>query len=74
MVGAFFCDVGGAWNSVNDFSWHTGTADNDMRAGAGFGIRFTTPVFPLRLDWGFGLNHKANEAPNQFYFTIGNIF
>lgn len=74
MVGALFFDVGGSWNSPNDFSWDTGTGDNDMRAGMGFGIRFTTPVFPLRLDWGVGLNHKPGEAPSQFYFTIGNIF
>ena len=74
MVGALFFDVGGSWNSPNDFSWDTGSGANDMRAGMGFGIRFTTPVFPLRLDWGVGLNHKPGEAPSQFYFTIGNIF
>lgn len=74
MVGALFADVGGSWLSPNDFSWNVGTGATDMRAGVGFGIRFTTPVFPLRLDWGYGLNHKPGESLSQFYFTIGNIF
>ena len=43
-------------------------------SGVGFGIRFKTPVFPIRLDWGYGLNHKPGEPLSQFYFTIGNIF
>jgi outer membrane protein insertion porin family len=74
VVGAFFCDVGSCLNSINDFTWHTGDGNNDLRAGVGFGIRFTTPVFPLRLDWGYGLNHDPGQALTQFYFTIGNIF
>jgi outer membrane protein insertion porin family len=40
----------------------------------GFGIRFKTPVFPIRLDWGWGLNHRPDQPKSQFYFTIGNIF
>ena len=74
LQGAFFADVGGDWNSANDFRFTLGTDPNDMKAGFGFGIRFTTPVFPLRLDWGYGINHKPGEALSQFYFTIGNVF
>ncbi|MFC1501396.1 BamA/TamA family outer membrane protein, partial [Elusimicrobiota bacterium] len=74
LQGAFFADCGGAWRSPNDFTFNIGTGDNDMKVGVGFGIRFTTPVFPLRLDWGYGLNHKEGEELSQFYFTIGNIF
>ncbi|MFH1368274.1 MAG: outer membrane protein assembly factor BamA [Elusimicrobiota bacterium] len=74
LQGAFFYDVGGAWKRPEDFVPEIGVEDNQLKSGAGFGIRFTTPVFPLRLDWGHGFNHKPGEDQSQFYFTIGNIF
>ncbi|MHB9154777.1 MAG: outer membrane protein assembly factor BamA [Endomicrobiales bacterium] len=74
LQGAFFFDLGGSWRSANDINFSLGEGENNFRAGVGFGIRFTTPVFPLRLDWGYGLNHKPGEELSQFYFTIGNIF
>jgi outer membrane protein insertion porin family len=45
-----------------------------MKVGAGFGIRFTTPAFPIRLDWGYGFNHKPGEQRSDIYFTLGNLF
>jgi outer membrane protein insertion porin family len=74
LQGAFFYDIGGVWNDWRDVSFERGTGENDLRSGVGFGIRFVTPVFPLRLDWGYGLDHKSGETLQQFYFTIGNIF
>ncbi|MBR4632583.1 MAG: outer membrane protein assembly factor BamA [Elusimicrobia bacterium] len=79
LQGAFFYDIGGTWRDVNHINFSFGT-DNDetnsyyLKSGVGFGIRFATPVFPLRLDWGYGLNHKRGEDLQQFYFTIGNVF
>ena len=37
-------------------------------------IRFKTPVFPIRLDWGYGLNQREGKVPGQFYFTMGQVF
>ncbi|NLO90471.1 MAG: outer membrane protein assembly factor BamA [Elusimicrobia bacterium] len=74
VQGAFFLDVGGAWASMRDMRWRLGTDKLDLKAGTGFGIRFTTPAFPIRLDWGYGFNHQAGETPSQLYFTIGNMF
>ena len=74
VQGAFFLDVGGAWNTVRDMRWRIGTDQTNLKAGTGFGIRFTTPAFPIRLDWGYGFNHRAGESPSQLYFTIGNMF
>ena len=79
LQGAFFYDIGGTWKDINHVNFCFGT-DNDetnsyyLKSGFGFGIRFATPVFPLRLDWGYGLNHKRGEDLQQFYFTIGNVF
>lgn len=74
LQGAFFADAGGAWDDIKDLNLEIGNGTRNIKTGVGFGIRFTTPVFPLRLDWGYGLNHNTGEELSQFYFTIGNIF
>jgi outer membrane protein insertion porin family len=74
IQGAFFFDMGNDWNNLNDISMQVGSSTNQLKTGAGFGIRFTTPAFPIRLDWGYGFNHKSGEQVSQLYFTIGNLF
>jgi len=71
---AFFLDVGNSWERFNDVNLRTGTREKNLKAGAGFGIRFTTPAFPIRLDWGYGFNHKPGEQLSDIYFTLGNLF
>ena len=74
LVGAFFYDIGGSWADFNTINLDFGTAEKNLRSGVGFGIRIATPVFPIRLDWGYGLNHKEGETLQQFHFTMGNAF
>jgi outer membrane protein insertion porin family len=74
LQGALFFDIGGAWRRFEDMRFSTGSEENLLHSGVGFGIRFVTPVFPLRLDWGYGLNHKSGEELSQFYFNIGSMF
>jgi len=71
---AFFFDIGNSWNGFDDISGRFGTGTTDLKTGAGFGIRFTTPAFPIRLDWGYGFNHKSGEQRSDIYFTLGNLF
>ncbi|MDR1417870.1 MAG: outer membrane protein assembly factor BamA [Endomicrobium sp.] len=74
LVGSFFYDVGGSWADFNTIKLDLGTGERNLRSGVGFGIRIATPVFPIRLDWGYGLNHKEGEPLQEFYFTMGNAF
>jgi outer membrane protein insertion porin family len=76
LQGAFFYDLGGTWETWQELkqNFHLGTDRTNLKSGVGFGIRVATPVFPLRLDWGYGLNHKEGDRLQQFYFTIGNVF
>lgn len=71
---AFFFDIGNSWEGFDNISGRFGTRTTNLKTGAGFGIRFTTPAFPIRLDWGYGFNHKAGEQRSDIYFTLGNLF
>jgi outer membrane protein insertion porin family len=63
MKGVVFFDTGNAWNSGYDLG--------DMRKTAGLGIRWYSPIGPLRLEWGYVLDRQDNESPSRFEFTIG---
>ena len=69
-----FFDAGTAWDRVRDISGRIGSGDRDIKTDVGFGIRFTTPAFPIRLDWGYGLNHRSGEKLYQINFGLGNLF
>ncbi|MDR0724256.1 MAG: outer membrane protein assembly factor BamA [Endomicrobium sp.] len=74
LTGAFFYDIGASWKDFNTINLDLGTGERNLRSGVGFGIRIATPVFPVRLDWGYGLNHREHEPLQEFYFTMGNAF
>ncbi|MDD5628839.1 MAG: BamA/TamA family outer membrane protein [Elusimicrobia bacterium] len=70
---AFF-DMGGSWDRVKDISARVGSGLRDLKTDAGIGIRFVTPAFPIRLDWGYGFNHRPGERLYQINFGMGNLF
>ncbi len=82
LQGALFYDLGGAWNEFKDIEfivagseqWEQGSWDNRFKHSVGVGLRFTTPVFPIRLDWSWALNPRLGRDPLQFWFTIGQMF
>lgn len=58
-----------------------GTVSNDIlpgtgtwRFGAGLGLRYATPVGPLRLDVGVPLNRRPNDSRFGIYAGIGQSF
>lgn len=69
-----FFDAGTAWDRVKDISGRIGSGTRDIKTDVGFGIRFTTPAFPIRLDWGYGFNHRPGERLYQINFGLGNLF
>jgi outer membrane protein insertion porin family len=71
LQGVIFLDTGGDWDKQRDVNFTPGPGDNQLKIGIGAGIRFKTPIFPIRLDWGYGLNHIPGEPKSQFYFIIG---
>lgn len=66
---ATFVDTGNIFNH-----WIGENGNYRMRTDWGFGIRWFSPVGPLRFEWGFPLDRKPGEAPNSFQFDIGQVF
>jgi outer membrane protein insertion porin family len=42
-----------------------------MTNTAGVGVRWYSPMGPLRLEWGYVLDRKDGEDPSRFEFTMG---
>ncbi len=70
LQGAVFYDVGGAWDSPYDASLRF--QEGHLHRGYGAGIRFKTMAFPIRIDWGYGIDRP--DPGGKWYFTMGDIF
>jgi outer membrane protein insertion porin family len=57
-----FGDAGYAWSLDEDLRF------SDLKTGYGVGLRFDTPIGPIRLDYGIG------ETGAQTYVSIGQTF
>ncbi len=44
-----------------------------LRFSAGFGLRWQSPIGPLRFEWGIPLDRQPHEDPIVFEFAIGNF-
>jgi outer membrane protein insertion porin family len=66
--GVVFFDVGHGFDDSSGFLL------DGARTSAGFGIRWLSPVGPLRIELGFNLNPKKNERRSVFDFTMGRAF
>jgi len=69
--GVVFVDIGNAFGGLYG---NEAPSIEGMRASAGFGIRWRSPMGPLRFEWGFPIDRKPGEKPQVFEFTIGSFF
>ncbi len=68
LNGVIFYDMGNAWDK------DTGYDLGDLRKSAGFGIRWLSPMGPLRIEWGYNLDPRAGEDRSNWDFRIGGSF
>ena len=47
---------------------------HELRASYGAGLRYATPVGPLRLDYGQKIHRRPGESPGELHFNIGHAF
>ncbi len=86
--GVAFFDAGNAWNTEQQFCKTTPAPQfsrvvspcfnykslANLRTSTGFGVRWFSPLGPLRFEWGFPLMPLPYEEKYVFEFTIGNFF
>jgi outer membrane protein assembly complex protein YaeT len=46
----------------------------ELRAAAGFGLRYKSPVGPLRVDLGFKINPEPGEGLTAWFISFGQAF
>ncbi len=76
LSAVLFADGWKVWNNAWDFNVR------DLRYDVGPGLRYLTPIGPLRLDFGYQLNPIAGlvvdgktDLPRyRFHFSIGQAF
>lgn len=89
LRGVIFTDAGNAWNLEGKYcALATGTefdvtrpcaptfldALSSLRASYGVGVRWQSPMGPLRFEIGFPFSPLPYEQSSQPQFTIGNFF
>ena len=67
LQGVLFYDIGNVW--LEDEGYFT-----DMRSSVGGGVRWRSPMGPLRFEWGYNLDKREDEEQSVFEFTIGKAF
>ncbi len=86
IKGVVFFDAGNVWNTDRNYCGLTAAYPSDpsrtmcgfnqLRYSAGFGVRWFSPMGPLRFEWGFPINPRTDQGEQRmrFDFTIGQFF
>ena len=69
LKGLLFFDVGNAYSGIQDIF-------TKVQASYGFGIRWFSPIGPLRLEYGIPVNPREgiDKASGRLEFSIGSFF
>jgi len=68
LTGAVFYDKGNVFYSRKDFSLA------QLEDAFGVGVRYRTPLGPLRIDFGWNVRPPAGRKQPIVFITIGNVF
>lgn len=66
IQGVVFADGGNAWGGTSNVPWYHD--NNKFHYSGGLGFRITTPIGPIRLDYGIG------DDGGKFHFSFGGKF
>jgi|WetSurMetagenome_2_1015567.scaffolds.fasta_scaffold00012_21 outer membrane protein insertion porin family len=63
-----FVDAGNVWQNSNDVDPKT------IKYTTGAGLRYNTPVGPIRVDYGYKLTRRPGEDAGAVHFSVGHAF
>jgi outer membrane protein insertion porin family len=66
--GVLFFDAGNAYDNGDSIDL------GDLKYAVGYGIRWYSPMGPLRLEWGYNPDPKAGETKSKWQFSMGVFF
>ncbi|MBI5025763.1 MAG: outer membrane protein assembly factor BamA [Nitrospirae bacterium] len=68
LKGVAFFDAGRAYDKNEPIRIQ------DLRPTTGLGIRWISPLGPIRVEWGYNLSRKPDESQSKWEFTFGTAF
>ncbi|MCK4423543.1 MAG: outer membrane protein assembly factor BamA [Candidatus Omnitrophica bacterium] len=70
LKAAFFFDSGYVWSKLSDIEIA------DVKSSVGTGIRIKTPIGPVKLDYGYGLDYDDQDKDHsgRFHFSMSHGF
>jgi outer membrane protein insertion porin family len=68
LKGVLFFDAGNAWDIGQPYNL------GDLRKSVGFGVRWMSPMGPIRLEWGYNLSPRPGEKHSGWDFAMGTFF
>lgn len=81
VKGVVFADAGNAFDDGEPFTLVPDLFSDDflnyrdaLRTSVGFGVRWFSPIGPLRFEWGIPLQRLPGEKPIHFDFSISQSF
>jgi outer membrane protein insertion porin family len=68
VVGVVFFDAGNVFGEGGDFGFQ------DIKTSAGVGVRWYSPLGPIRIEYGYILNPRPGDPTGNVEFSIGGSF
>jgi outer membrane protein insertion porin family len=65
---AEFIDTGNVFQRVTTMDL------SQLRTAVGFGVRYKSPLGPIRVDLGFKVNRRPDEDLTAWFITFGQAF
>jgi outer membrane protein assembly complex protein YaeT len=66
--GSLFYDTGNVWADWRSIDL------SDLRDGVGIGVRYLSPIGPIRAGIGWKLDREPGESAYEWFFNVGNPF
>jgi outer membrane protein insertion porin family len=68
IIGLVFFDAGNVYTSEKNIE------ERDLATSVGAGVRWYSPMGPLRIEWGYNLDPQRDEDASVFEFSMGTTF
>ncbi|MDR2339612.1 MAG: outer membrane protein assembly factor BamA [Deltaproteobacteria bacterium] len=68
LYAVLFYDMGNVWSKDQDFDF------GDLKRSYGAGLRYLSPMGPLRIEYGKALDNDPGQPAGRWEFTMGAMF